>query len=297
MAAADESMVNIVKAMLRPGTYVGQAREALGITRAVARYPAGILEAAIRCGRQSGDVNHDTPVVLVHGYGHNRSGWFLLDRHLRRAGFTSVHTVNYNPLRHDVPAIAERLAERVALIRAITGADKVHIIGHSLGGIVLRWYAQELDGEKCIATAITVASPHEGTVAALPSLVGGPLSRTARELLPGSWVIRQLARGSRPSDVRWIAYYTNLDLLIQPARSARLRDSSLGATNIFVRDHGHVSLMFSPVLARSIVQQLEAAEAGCAAVATLPDEAERAARAAHPSAAHGGPVTVPLAAR
>jgi triacylglycerol esterase/lipase EstA (alpha/beta hydrolase family) len=297
MGTADASRVKTVKALLRPGTYVGQAREAYGIARAVARYPGGMFDAAIRCGRNGGDPTHDTPVVLVHGYGHNRSGWFILDRHLRKAGFTSVHTVNYNPLRHDVPAIAARLAERVALIRAVSGADKVHIIGHSLGGIVLRWYAQELDGAKHIATAVTVASPHEGTIAALPSLLGGPFSRTGRELLPGSWVIRRLAGGARPGNVRWISYWSNLDLLIQPSESAKLRDPSLAATNILVKDHGHVSLMLSPVLATSIIQQLEAAEEGSRSVATLPTPAERSARAAHPAGPARGPLTTTIAAR
>jgi pimeloyl-ACP methyl ester carboxylesterase len=246
----------VTTALLRPETYLGHAREAVNLVRAAARYPKGVFEAAISCA-SVGDELHDTPVVLVHGYGHNRSGWFVLEGHLRRAGFTNIHTVNYNPLRHDVPELAARLAERIELIRTLTGAPKVHLVGHSLGGIVVRWYVQELGGDRCVETAITIASPHHGTATAFAGL---PLGATARELIPGSWVVNRLHAGAKPTTVRWIAYYSNLDLLVQPANSATISEPALSATNVLVKDQGHLSIMLSPVLARSIVAQLEHAE-------------------------------------
>src|SRR6185295_12767646 len=133
----------VTTALRRKDTYVGHVRELAGFARAVAAYPKGIFGAAITCGRPTGDVRHDTPVLLVHGFGHNRSAWMVLERHLRKAGFTNVHTFNYNPIAHDVAQIAERLRARVELLRAVTGADKVHLVGHSLGGIVIRWFVQE----------------------------------------------------------------------------------------------------------------------------------------------------------
>jgi hypothetical protein len=56
-----------------------------------------------------------------------------------------------------------------------------------------------------------------------------------------------------------VAYYSNLDLIV-PARRAMIREPALGATNILVKDHGHLSIMFSRRLAASIVDQLAAAE-------------------------------------
>ena len=106
-------------------------------------------------------------------------------------------------------------------------------------------------------TAITVASPHEGTWTA----AAGALAAGARELLPGARVIRQLAAGARRTDVRWVAYYSNLDLLIQPGRSAMLSDPVLNATNVLIKDVGHLSIMLAPSLTRSIVEQLETAVA------------------------------------
>jgi hypothetical protein len=62
--------------------------------------------------------------------------------------------------------------------------------------------------------------------------------------------------------VRWVAFYSNLDVLIQPAPSAMLRHPAVKATNILVKDQGHLTIMMAPVVARSVVAQLEAAETG-----------------------------------
>jgi triacylglycerol esterase/lipase EstA (alpha/beta hydrolase family) len=249
-------------ALKRPETYMGHFREALNLARAAVSYPKGIFESTITTGRPRRDGQHDTPVVLVHGYGHNRSAWLVLDRHLRKAGFTSVHTVNYNPLAHDIPELAARLKERIDLIRSVTGSPKVHVVGHSLGGVILRWYVQELGGAEAIDTAISVASPHHGTYAAL---AGAAFGRTAKQLLPGSDVMQRLTPAVAGGPVRWVAYYSNIDLLIQPSPSAKLD----GATNVLVKDHGHLSMLLSPLVARSITNQLEAAEGTGAVVEPL----------------------------
>jgi triacylglycerol lipase len=256
MAAAETSSVGaITTALRRPHTYVGHVRELGGIARAVAAYPRGVFESAIRCGTPTGDVGHDTPVLMIHGFGHNRSAWMVLERHLRKAGFANVHTFNYNPLLHDVPQLAERLKERIDLLRSVTGAKKIHLVGHSLGGVLIRWYVQELGGADVVDTAITVATPHQGTRSAMGPAVFGR-NRAARQLLPGSDVLRTLNRQAPTPKVRWVAYYSNLDLLIQPCSSAKLD----GARNVLVKDHGHLSIVLSPRLARSIRDELETSE-------------------------------------
>ena len=91
--------------------------------------------------------------------------------------------------------------------------------------------------------------------------------------------MRRLARPVPPNPVRWIAFYSNLDALIQPATSAMVTHPDLRATNLLVKDLGHLSAMVSPVVARSIVHQLEAAEgvSGTAEVLPLVAAAEPAA--------------------
>lgn len=264
----------ITTALGRPATYVGQLREAVSLATCVARYPLGFFEDDIDAGQPGDDATHDTPVLLVHGYGHNRSAWYTLERHLRHAGFTRVYSVNYNPLRHSVAALAAQLRARVELIRAATGTQHVHVIGHSLGGIILRWYVQELGGDERVGVGVTMASPHEGTHAAW---IG--FGRTAVQMRPGSALMRRLLAGARPSRVRWVAVYSNLDLLVQPCSSAMLRVPGLRATNVLAKDHGHMSMLLSHRVARTITAQLEAAEgvAGVGTLLSLPSAAEDAA--------------------
>ena len=244
-------------ALRRPETYVGHAREALCLAQLALRYAGGVIDSAVLGPQPSGDATHDTPVLLVHGYGHNRSGWFVVERHLRAAGFTSIHTLNYNPLGKDVPTLAAQLGERVRLLRTLSGIERVHVVGHSLGGVMLRWFVQEDGGDELVDSAVTISTPHEGTIAAIAGLGLGPV---AADMLPGSWVTKRLARTARASSVRWTAYYSNLDLLVQPAVSAMINHPALAARNVLIKDHGHVSVLLSPRLARSVVADLEHAE-------------------------------------
>lgn len=227
------------------------AGEAAATVRCALHYPLGLADRAPTTGRPSGRVTHDTPVLLVHGYGHNQSGWWALDRHLRAAGFTSVHRLNYLPLGTGVPALARRLARRVEEVRQLTGARRIHVVAHSLGGILLRWYVQELGGDAAVATAVTLGSPHEGTMAAYlwPE-------RTATHLRPGSPIIDRLAAGARPTSVRWVAFHSDADLLIRPTGAGRLRAPALQATNIEVHGLGHLSLLMTPRVLRAVTAQL-----------------------------------------
>lgn len=262
----------ISTALRRPGTYLGHAAEAVFTAQCALLYPFGLSPTLLTTGTPCGTLRHDTPVLLVHGYGHNRSGWYLLDRALRRSGFTSVHTMNYWPLR-GVPELASDLEKRVREIRDLTGADRIHVVGHSTGGVLLRWYIQELGGDQAVDTAITVASPHEGTISAYAG--AGAL---ARDLRPGSTVMRRIASRVAETPVRWISYYSNLDVVVQPAASAMLRHPALKATNILVKDHGHVSMMLSSKVSRSIVSQLEAAGGTGAEIRPLARGQERLRR-------------------
>ncbi|MHB8466694.1 MAG: esterase/lipase family protein [Acidimicrobiales bacterium] len=225
--------------------------EAASTAQCVVRYPLGLTEHELTTGHRSDGPAHDTPVLLVHGYAHNQSGWWALDRQLRRDGHTSVHRMNYLPLGSGVPALAERLASRVEEIRALTGAPRIHVVAHSLGGILLRWYVQELGGDKAIDTAITLASPHEGTQAAYlwPE-------RTARQLRPGSRVVRRLAAGARQSPVRWVAYWSDADVLVRPRTAGRLLAPELHATNVQVHGIGHLSFLMSPRVIRGVGETL-----------------------------------------
>lgn len=190
-----------------------------------------------------------TPVVLVPGYRGSRSGWEALELGLGAAGFDDVRVAVPDPAASGIVGMARALLATCEAAMRDSGCPRVHLVGHSLGGVVLRWTVQQLGLAGAVGTAVTVASPHGGA----------PVARLARDpvvaaLRPGSPLLAQL-RAAPSGDVRWVAYYGNLDVVV-PIRSARLDDPALGAKNVLVPDQGHISILRAPVLVRSVVENL-----------------------------------------
>jgi triacylglycerol lipase len=254
------------KALRRPKTYSGLVKELAWTGVNVAMYPAGLLGEALEkdtSGAFRGRFARElplcylepeaaaTPIILLHGYFHNRSGFLVMRRALRRNGFRHVHTMNYNVIGHEVEELASQLSGYVENILNRTGATRVHLVGHSLGGLVARTYIQEYGGDKRVHTCITLGTPHSGTYAAWAGR-----GRAARQLRPSSELLRRLDTRAEESDVRFISYYSNLDPLVVPATSAKLTTPALHATNVLVKDHGHMSLLLSGELIRSVLVAL-----------------------------------------
>ena len=192
-----------------------------------------------------------TPIILVHGMVDNRSIFTLLRRALRRRGFGRVLTLNYSPLSHDVRHVAARLGRLVEKTCAETGYDRVHVVGHSMGGLVARYYVQRLGGDARVHTLCTLGTPHEGTATALllPHKV-------VRQLRPGSDVIVELAAPAPGCRTRFVAFWSDLDQLVVPKRSARIDHPDLSVRNVLLRGVGHMSLPIDGRVVREIATVL-----------------------------------------
>jgi triacylglycerol lipase len=182
-----------------------------------------------------------TPVLLVHGIMDNRSVFTVFRRTLRRRGFGSVHAVNYSLFTGDVRTAAHELRGHVERLRERTGAEKVHIVGHSLGGMIARYYVQRMGGSAAVDTLVTLGSPHAGTLAAY--MLPTPL---ARQLRPGSELLEELARPAPGCSTRFLVVWSRMDQMILPQRNARLVHPDLDVEQLELRDVGHLSLPIDP---------------------------------------------------
>lgn len=237
-----------------PRVASGVAREAGWVTAHLMTYPFGLInESAAKPSRRHDLVGlspHQrslvhfavdaaaTPILLVHGIVDNHTIFSPLERALRRRGFTDLSSFDYGVLTSDVRATAQDLAVAVQKLVEESGAEKVHIIGHSLGGLITRYFVQRMGGHEHVHTVVTLGTPHQGTVLAR----AGSVVPLVRQLRPDSDLIAELNEPAPECDTRFIAFYSDLDQLILPSRNARIEHPDLRVRNVPVRGVGHMSL-------------------------------------------------------
>jgi pimeloyl-ACP methyl ester carboxylesterase len=88
----------------------------------------------------------------------NRAALWPLARRLRQAGF-SVYPFSYPSVHLDLHGNAARLA---AFVRGID-AGTVHLVGHSLGGVVIRALLNDFP-DLAPGRVVTLGSPHGGSI-------------------------------------------------------------------------------------------------------------------------------------
>lgn len=201
------------------------------------RIRPGLLPASARALFATDPLAARTPVLLVHGLVDNRSVFAVMNRSLRHRGFTQVGTWNYSPLLTDIAQGAVDLAGHIDWICEQTGYDRVHVVGHSLGGLIARHFVQRQGGDRRVESLVTLGTPHQGSLWAhvLPT----PL---IRQLRPGSPVLQELAEPAPGIETRMTAIYSDLDQVVVPTYSGRCDHPDLHARNVMFRGVGHMSL-------------------------------------------------------
>ncbi len=266
LAGAARSLVATVRRRTGPTMLLGAAVEAAWVTTHLATYPVGLVAGRgrhtglgyriehlppIQRGLVISDVEAaGTPILLVHGLIDNRSVFTLLRLGLTRRGFGRVFAMNYSTFTSDVRTAAARLGEEIETIVAETGYERIHIVGHSLGGLIARYYVTRLGGDSRVHTLVTLGAPHHGTYTAyaLPT-------RLTSQLRPNSPLMQELDRPVPHCRTRFIAYWSDADQMILPQRNAALHHPDLSVRNIALHGVGHVSL---PIV-RDVVHGISAA--------------------------------------
>ncbi len=243
----------------------GMVKEGAWLAAHIAVYPGGALREQLQGGAYRTDTltplrrsliitdpeAAGTPILLIHGIMDNRSVFTVFRRALRRRGFGQVHAVNYGLLTGDLRAAALELHGHVERLCEETGADKVHIVGHSLGGVIARYYVQRMGGSARVDTLVTLGSPHTGTLGAylLPTALG-------RQMRPGSPPLVELELPAPGCDTRFLVVWSRMDQMIVPQRNARLQHPDLDVEQLELHDVGHLSLPIDGRVVRWVVDAL-----------------------------------------
>ena len=190
------------------------------------------------------------PVLLVHGLGGGKSSWSLVARTLSGRGLF-VDAIAYGPFGTSVEKLADRLVVEVERILAETGADKIHLLGHSLGGVVIAQAIADgrLNGR--VDTVITLASPFGGS----PWANLFPVGAIVRALRQDSPLLRRLASAPAPDGVRWLAFTAGLDVIVPSLRAVPVHAR---VETVTVRGVGHLGMLLNKQAVGRIADALAA---------------------------------------
>ena len=203
--------------------------EAGSIFLVICAYPFGFLPEK----PPSLQVAQKRPVLLLHGLFHNRAVWFLMKQRLEQCGFTVV-TMNL-PAFEMVETLARKIAETVEETLVTYDAEQVDIVGHSMGGLLARYYIEFMGGDKRVSHCVLLGTPNAGS-----KLAPFALSPMGRDLMPGSDFLTELNAAPLSPKVNYLTIFSHHDNLVIPAESAELP----GAEAIAVEWLGHNSLLF-----------------------------------------------------
>ncbi|MFS2026878.1 lipase family alpha/beta hydrolase [Massilia sp. CT11-137] len=192
--------------------------------------------------RDSGRV----PVLLVHGYGCNSGFWAHLEPLLDRERISHA-TIDLEPVAASIDAYAPLIEARVRELCAATGAARIAIVAHSMGGLAARAWMRSY-GSANVAKLITLGTPHHGTV-----LANLGLGENAAQMRRDSAWLRDLAAGETPDvRARIVSLFTHHDNIVAP------QDSSIlpGARNVAFGGVGHVALGSNPGVLAEVLRVL-----------------------------------------
>ena len=151
------------------------------------------------------------PVLLIHGLYHNVTAWTLYRRWLMAAGFTRVYCHGYSSWHTGFGLLVDELDESVRDLVAAHPGERPLLMGHSLGGLLIRGWLADAANQQLVAGAVTLGTPHQGST--LARLGAG---RLARSLTYRGALIRELEATEAPSDVPCVALYSPIDNMVVP---------------------------------------------------------------------------------
>jgi triacylglycerol lipase len=208
--------------------------ERLALLREVALMPLD-LTAVVPDARPG-----DRVVVLVHGFLASAGVFRPLRARLERDAEARVATFTHAPCV-GIRRIARRLGE---LIERIPHGTRITIVGHSLGGVVARWYVQEMGGHCRVSRTVSLATPFRG-MDVPPVLVGADLHERSE-------LLRRLRARAHVHGVPHTSIVAASDTVVVGIETACLGFGDV----VVVPNRGHNALLFDEYVAGMVIERV-----------------------------------------
>jgi triacylglycerol esterase/lipase EstA (alpha/beta hydrolase family) len=191
----------------------------------------------------------DVPVLLVHGVLCNAGVWIRLARFLARRGVAGVYSLSYGPPLASIEVFADQLASKIDAVLAATGARRVVVVAHSMGGLVARADLRK-HGARKLARVLTIGAPHHGSMHAwlFPGV-------SLAQLRPGNAWLAVLNRERLDASLRFVSLWSWHDSMVAPQTSCELP----GAVDAPLVGVGHNALLGDPRVFAQVLDEIEAA--------------------------------------
>jgi triacylglycerol lipase len=188
-------------------------------------------------GQGAGAQASADPIVFVHGWNSSASAWNTMIDRFAAAGYPRdrMVAITYNSNQSNA-TIAGQVRGAVDSLQASTGAAKVDLVTHSMGGLSSRYYLKNLGGTAKVDDWVSLGGPNHGTNTAYACWL---FSAGCRDMIGGSSFLNALNSGDEtPGTTNYGAFWSNCDEVINPDTSVQLS----GATNTLVGCLGHSAL-------------------------------------------------------
>ena len=190
-----------------------------------------------------------TRVVMVHGiFQAEWRSFGFLRRDLEARGVEClVPSLKPADGREGLEVLAQQLKHEIDT--RFGPKEHIVLVGFSMGGLVSRYYLQELGGAKRCDAFFTISTPHHGT--AMAHLCYGEGARQMRCDSP--WLTRLASTENRLGKMPIVSYRTPADLIIIPSCSS----DWARAENISVPCPLHPMMTASPKVRGDILSRLK----------------------------------------
>jgi triacylglycerol lipase len=187
------------------------------------------------------------PVVFVHGFGTDARVWEPMRERFAAAGWPEEALVGWEyDWRADNRETAQRLAAEVERVLAETGAERVDLVGHSMGALPSRWYLARLGGTARVDAFVSLAAPNAGSIRGFRCDLPSCYDRRW-----GSPLVEALNSGdTTPGSVRYAAWWSPCDEVLVPDTTALLP----GAVNTRTACLGHEALLADRQVIREVLR-------------------------------------------
>lgn len=189
-------------------------------------------------------------IVFVSGFGAPQRGLRIIKRRLVRDGYNVVlFSLHWQDVTGGVGDMALSLGREILNLKKVVHSSPVHIVAHSAGGIVARFYIQLLGGSHYCETLTTLATPHHGTWLALLGFFShlAMVGKYLLQLSPRSRTIRKLNEKPIPTDLMMTSIYSTDDWICnaKTARLPRRYENCSNVKSVVVRGLSHSDFLLS----------------------------------------------------